>query len=1138
MKTSAVVVFGSALCLSAACSLDTGHERMKSSSAAIYGGTTTDLTLEGAVQIACYDGFGGLCSVGSGSMVTNEWLISAAHVLVNPCGSVPVAKIIISELSGGAGPDYTQVYGQSESAALLARVHARDGYDPTGSPDLPQVGYDVAVVKLDQPLHILGTNTGFLRWPTEKYTSEFVYTGKKTFYGYSVLSQPSSWPPPASAFGNPASAQFDVVVWPPPGYNAAPTPLAFAVMRGGGYIATSNVNDIIPVPGDSGGPMVDPATGDLLGVLLSGNNATPIPHPEYATFTAAQAFRNWLRAKLATKAPGLLWDIDGDGIPDTVSLTRSALGTAQIAVVFTAAGITIGPWDTGIPLPLDAPAGFTPGDFNSDGYGDIVGHIDGQPLYFNGAPLSQFNFVNNIVQIGAAGWNIPSVSNNPVSFFDAGDYDHDGIDDVALVRADGSETIFLGKSSGLTQASYLRPRGFNFYGPGDQEAIVMSAPGVNPRLPGLPGGATPESGKVYLWSKQTSATGPSMDVLSLDVLASVGLPASAPGDEFGNTLAWGNFDNDPDRHELVIGATGMTIGAAKNAGMLVWLKVDATETASVAKIDRTFFGAAASEGDEFGAAIAAGDFDGDGTDDLAVGAPGAGVVHVAHGTADTKEPPLSADVSLTAPDFGLLNPSGLGRVLATGDFNCDGYEDLAMGLPSEDVGSEQEAGTVLIAYGGENGLELPPTSGGGKFQTIDKSLGIGGGTPKHFDHFGYVLAAGNFNGDANAGRPCIDLVVASEPFSLFGGFNSSGQLVLVQHAGAVDVVYGSPGGLSASGTQRLRQGAPAGSLTILDIAELGDRFGGSLAVTALNDDQYDDLVIGAWGEDGGEGVAQLLYGAADGITASGQAEWRQGASKILQPAQSGAHFGGHVGGTSNGVVLVAASDFDLSSPSAADAGWVAVVRVDDQASTIQQSEYFAATEASLTKGNAAVRTDAFLGRALIAARPAFVPVAAKARYVGSVNFSASGGSDGRLAVCGSTDTVAPVIKDIEVTPHCLWPANNKFVAFALGSNVKPTVLDCDPNPELRIVSIQSDEASASSATHGEKAFCLQAQRDGSGDGRVYTITIEARDHSGNSSTASFEVRVPHDQSAGDCPALSGSSFVSPKSSTCAFSGSD
>lgn len=942
MKTSILAVLGLTLCFSA-CS-DDRREQMGGSSSAIYGGTPTDLTGEGAVQIAFYDGFGDLCSIGSGSMVTNQWLISAAHVLVKPCGTVPVVKIIISEKSGGAGTDFTQVYGQAESAAFLARVHARDGYDPTAGPtDPPQTGVDVAIVKLDLPLPISGSTTGFLRWPTPKKTSDFINTGKKTFYGYSVLSQPSSWPPDAGAFGNPASAQFQVLSYPPPGYKGTPTPLLFTVVRGGGFTPTSNINDIIPVPGDSGGPMIDPGTGDLLGVFRSGNNATPIPHPDEGTFTSAQSFKYWLRAKLATEAPGLLWDIDGDNIPDTLSLTRSALGNAQITVAFTAAGISIGPWDTGIPLPLDAPAGFTPGDFNSDGYGDIVGHVNGQSLYFNGAAPSQFNFVNNIVPIGAAGWNIPSVSNNPVSFFDAGDYNHDGIDDVALVRADGSETVFLGKSSGLTQASYLRPRGFNFYGPGDQEAIVMSAPGVNPRLPGLPGGATPESGQVYLWSKQTSATGPSMDVLSLDVLASVGLPASAPGDEFGNTLAWGNFDNDPDRHELLIGATGMTIGTAKNAGMLVWLKTDATETASAAKIDRAFFGAVPSEGDEFGAAIAAGDFDGDGTDDLAVGAPGSGVVHVARGTANTKEPPFSASLNLTAPAFG-LSPAGLGRVLASGDFNCDGYEDLAMGLPGEDVGTEQEAGTVLVAYGGKNGLELPPATGGGKFQTVDKSLGIGGGSPKNFDHFGYVVAAGNFNGDANAGRPCIDLVVASEPFSLFGGFNSSGQPVLVQHAGAVDVVYGSPGGLSASGSQRLRQGAPAGSLTILDIAELGDRFGGSLAVTALNDDQYDDLVIGAWGEDGGEGVAQLLYGAAAGITASGQAEWRQGASKILQPAQSGAHFGGHVGGTSNGVVLVAASDFDFSSPSANDAGWVAVVRVDDQASTIQQSEYFAATE--------------------------------------------------------------------------------------------------------------------------------------------------------------------------------------------------
>jgi hypothetical protein len=47
--------------------------------------------------------------------------------------------------------------------------------------------------------------------------------------------------------------------------------------------------------------------------------------------------------------------------------------------------------------------------------------------------------------------------------------------------------------------------------------------------------------------------------------------------------------------------------------------------------------------------------------------------------------------------------------------------------------------------------------------------------------------------------------------------------------------------------------------------------------------------------------------------------------------------------------------------------------------------------------------------------------------------------------------------------------------------------------------------------HGIITLKLRAERSGSGNGRIYTITITARDASGNTSQTNVEIKVPHDQ---------------------------
>ncbi len=332
-----------------------------------------------------------------------------------------------------------------------------------------------------------------------------------------------------------------------------------------------------------------------------------------------------------------------------------------------------------------------------------------------------------------------------------------------------------------------------------------------------------------------------------------------------------------------------------------------------------------------------------------------------------------------------------------------------------------------------------------------------------------------------------------------------------------------------------------GGMAIEELAEVDDRFGSALAVTAADTDGFDDLVVGVNGEDQGRGVVHLLRGSSQGITAVGQALWRQGKEKIsIESPEVGEHFGASVGGTSNGVIIVSAPDESFAGATPTDpevrrAGWAAIVRVTDT-SPILQSVVLEATEKSIAKNlpsPSPLREWGLFGSGLTAARPAFVarPVQ-PARYGGAL---ASGSA--RLGDLCAGDVTPPVIQAIVATPTCLWPPNGKLVSYRLRDDLAVTVSDeCDVHPEVRIAGIQvidSGKAKKTPFFYGDSGFCLRAQR--SGGSREYVVTVEARDDHGNVSTANVTIQVPHSQgSSSGCPALDPKSVVKDGDVLCAF----
>ena len=355
------------------------------------------------------------------------------------------------------------------------------------------------------------------------------------------------------------------------------------------------------------------------------------------------------------------------------------------------------------------------------------------------------------------------------------------------------------------------------------------------------------------------------------------------GDVFGDRLACGDFDGD-GFDDLAIGVPGEDIGAVVDAGAVnVFYGSGSGLTAAGDQLwhqDTPGVLGGAEAGDVFGDSLACGDFDGDGFDDLAIGAPGedigavvdAGAVNVFYGSASGLT--AAGDQLWHQNVSGVLNGAEAGDLfgssLASGDYDGDGKDDLAVGAPGEDIGAIADAGAANVFYGSASGL----TASGDQLWHQNVPGVLGGAEAG--DLFGSSLASGDYDGNGKD-----DLAVGA-PGEDVGA---------VVDVGALNVLYGSGSGLTASGDQLWHQDSGG----IMGAAEAGDLFGSSLASGDYDGDGKDDLAVGAPGEDIGAiadaGAANVLYGSGSGLTASGDQLWHQDSAGIMGGAEAGDLFG-------------------------------------------------------------------------------------------------------------------------------------------------------------------------------------------------------------------------------------------------------
>ncbi|MEO1494143.1 MAG: FG-GAP-like repeat-containing protein [Pseudomonadota bacterium] len=296
--------------------------------------------------------------------------------------------------------------------------------------------------------------------------------------------------------------------------------------------------------------------------------------------------------------------------------------------------------------------------------------------------------------------------------------------DQLLVRPPGAEDSL----DSFGSASVME----DFDQDGFEDAIVGISGGRRADLPERPGLAAYFRG--------------SDDGLTYDRLITKGLRAGGLPGVFGHAIIAGDFDGDgaPD---LAIGSPGDPTGDIIPGAVFAYRNTGRTPEEGgqfVPPVGLELIPFDAQDMDNVGWALAAGDLDGDGAEELIIGAPGrtvdgvddAGEIYIYGAQGGQIAVPRQR---ITLSDFDQpITASRFGQAIEVADFDADGLLDLAIGAPAVSLvpTGATVTGKVYILRNTGNGFELA--------SVLDQT---GMDDQNDEEAFGFALAAGDMNGD-------------------------------------------------------------------------------------------------------------------------------------------------------------------------------------------------------------------------------------------------------------------------------------------------------------------------------------------------------------------------------------------------------